>query len=117
MKTCRMKWIAGGRGLAEAKIHRGIFLGDVLSPLLFLIAIMPLNHILRKCTAGYKLSRSQVKNQSPNVHGWHQTICKRWEIIANSNTRSQTIESGDRNGIWHGKMCQASNEKWQMTSN
>ena len=24
--------------------------------------MMPLNHILRKCTAGYKLSRSQEKN-------------------------------------------------------
>ena len=31
------------------------------SPLLFIIAMMPLNHILRKCTAGYKLSRSQEK--------------------------------------------------------
>ena len=26
-----------------------------------IIAMMPLNHILRKCTAGYKLSRSQEK--------------------------------------------------------
>ena len=26
---------------------------------MFIIAIMPLNHILRKCTAGYKLSKSQ----------------------------------------------------------
>ena len=40
----------------ETKIQRGIFQGDALSPLL---AIMPLNHILRKCTAGYKFSRSQ----------------------------------------------------------
>ena len=32
--------------------------------------MMPLKHILRKCTTGCKLSRS------PNVHGWHQTICK-----------------------------------------
>ena len=30
-----------------------------ISPLLFLIAMMPLTHILRKCTAGYKLSKSQ----------------------------------------------------------
>ena len=34
---------------------------DVLSPLLFIIAIMPLNHVLRKCTARYKLSESQEK--------------------------------------------------------
>ena len=52
---------AGGRRLAEANIQRGIFQGDALSPLLFIIAMMPLNQILRKCTAGYKLSRSQEK--------------------------------------------------------
>ena len=32
-----------------------------MSPLLFIIAMMPQNHLLRKCTAGYKLSRSQEK--------------------------------------------------------
>ena len=47
--------------MAETKIQRGIFKGDALSPLLFIIAMMPLNHILRKYTAGYKLSRSQEK--------------------------------------------------------
>ena len=30
-------------------------------PLLFIIAMMPLNHILRKCAVGHKLSRSQEK--------------------------------------------------------
>ena len=59
MKTWRVELTAGGRSLAEAKIQRGIFQGDVLSPPLFIIAMMPLNHILRKCTAEYKLSRSQ----------------------------------------------------------
>ena len=53
--------IDSGRSLAETKIQRGIFRGDSLSPLLFIIAMMPLNHILRKCTAGYKLSRLQEK--------------------------------------------------------
>ena len=34
--------------LAEVKIQRGIFQGDVLSPSLFIIAMMSLNHILVK---------------------------------------------------------------------
>ena len=60
-KTWRVELTAGGRSFAETKIQRGIFQGYALSPLLFIIAMMPLNHILRKCTAGYKLSRSQEK--------------------------------------------------------
>ena len=61
MKTWRVELTAGGKSLAEAKIQRGIFQRDALSPLLFIIAMMPLNHILRKCTDGYKLSKSQEK--------------------------------------------------------
>ena len=55
-----MELTAGGRRLAETKIQRGIF-QDELSPLLFIIAIIPLKPLLRKCTAGYKLSKSQEK--------------------------------------------------------
>ena len=46
MKTWRVELTAGGRRIAEAKIQRGIFQGHALSPLLFIIALMPLNHIL-----------------------------------------------------------------------
>ena len=65
MKTGRVELAAGGRSLAEAKIQRGIFQGDALSLLLFIIAMTPLNHILRKCTAGYKFSRSQEQINHP----------------------------------------------------
>ena len=42
MKTWRVEWTAGGRSLAEAKIQRGIFQGDALSLLLFIIGRMSL---------------------------------------------------------------------------
>ena len=61
MKNWRVELTAGGKSLAETKIQRGIFQGDALSPLLFIIAKMPLNYIPRKCTTRYKLSRSQEK--------------------------------------------------------
>ena len=62
MKPSRVELTAGRRSLAETKIQIGIFQGDALSPLRFIIAMMPLNHILWECTAGYKLSRSQEKD-------------------------------------------------------
>ena len=61
MKNWRVELTAGGKSLAETKIQRGIFQGDALSPLLIIIAMMPQNNIFRKCTAGYKLIRSQDK--------------------------------------------------------
>ena len=61
MKNCRAELTAGGKSLAEVKIQGGIFLGDVLSLLLFEMAMMSLNHILRKCTGGNKLSKSPEK--------------------------------------------------------
>ena len=56
MKTWKVELIVGDRNLTEAKVQRGISL------LLFIIAKMPLNPILRKFTAGYKLSKLQEKN-------------------------------------------------------
>ena len=61
MKTWRVELTAGGRSLAKTKIQRGIFLEDALSPLLFIIAMIPLYHVLRKWATGYKLNRSQEK--------------------------------------------------------
>ena len=61
MQTWRVELTKGGKSLAEVKIQRDIFQGDALSPLLFVIAMMPLNHIRRKRTARYKLSKSQER--------------------------------------------------------
>ena len=65
METWRVEPTAGKKSLAEAKIQRGIFQEDALSPSLFIIAMMPLNHILRKCTAEYKLSKSKENINHP----------------------------------------------------
>ena len=55
MKTWKVELTAG------TEVQRGIFQRDALSPLLFIIAMMPLNCMLRKCTAEYKLRTSQEK--------------------------------------------------------
>ena len=90
-----MELIAGRTNLAEVKTQSGILQGKGLSSLLFVIAMMPLSHILRKFTGGYKLTKSQEKKQSPNVHGRLQTVWQNWKRI----TSNENIQSWHRSGI------------------
>ena len=53
MKTWREELTAGGRSLAEEKVQRGIFQGDALSPLLFIIGNL-LSFLLRCGTKPYE---------------------------------------------------------------
>ena len=66
METWRVELTERRKCLAELKIQRSIFQGDALSLLLFVIARMPLNHVLKKFTAGYKPSKSQEK-----INSWY----------------------------------------------
>ena len=47
--------------LGEVDIERRIFQGDSLSPLVFVLALIPLTLILRKAKAAYKFSGSKEK--------------------------------------------------------
>ena len=47
--------------LGEFDIKRGVFQGDSLSPLMFVLALIPLSLILRKAKAAYEFSRRKVK--------------------------------------------------------
>ena len=59
MQYWRVQFTAGGKGITEEKMQSDIFQRNALSSLLFVIAMMPHKHILRKCTAGYNLTKSQ----------------------------------------------------------
>ena len=45
---------SGGEELGEVMIRRGIFQGDTLSPLLFVVAMIPLTLLLRKEKMGFR---------------------------------------------------------------
>ena len=61
MKAWKVEISCGRETLAGVNIRRGIFQGDSFSPLLFVIALIPLTLILRKCKNGYTYSRTKEK--------------------------------------------------------
>ena len=103
----RRNWLL----LGEVCIKRGILQGDSLSPLLFVLALMPLTLVLRKVKAGYNLENGLPtinhllfmddlklygKKQKP---GWYiATVCP------SSQWRHQ-------NGIWNRKMRRPGHEE------
>ena len=65
IKQSMNKWktnlYADGKLLGSVPIRRGIFQGDSFSPLLFVIALLPLTHISREIGMGYQLEKNGVK--------------------------------------------------------
>ena len=51
----------GNSELGEVEVRRGIFQGDSLSPLVFVLAFIPLSLILRRVKAAYEFSKSKEK--------------------------------------------------------
>ena len=86
-KNWKVELTTGGKSLAEVKIQRGIFQKDAFWPLLFIIAMMQLNDILRKCTGGYNFTKSPGKDLSP--YAQCQSVCKKNE--AGLETQIQRI--------------------------
>ena len=61
MEKRKVMLCSGNSELDEVEIRRGIFQGDSLSPLVFVLALIPLSLILRKAKAAYEFSESKEK--------------------------------------------------------
>ena len=61
MEKWKVMLCSGNSELGEVEIKRGIFQGDSLSPLVFVLALIPLSLILRKAKAAYEFSESKEK--------------------------------------------------------
>ena len=62
MEKWKVMLCSGNFELGEVEIKRGIFQGDSLSPLVFVLALIPLSLILRKAKTAYGFSKSEEKN-------------------------------------------------------
>ena len=61
MESWKTELTSSGESLGQENIRRGIFQGDSLSPLLFVICMIPLSLVLRKVKAGYEFRGKQLK--------------------------------------------------------
>ena len=65
MQQERLSWTTSGGDLGEVNVKRGIFQGysryDSLSPLLFVLSMMPLSLILKKVNECYKWGKKEYK--------------------------------------------------------
>ena len=61
MEKWKVMLCSGNSELGEVEIKRGIFQGDPLTPLVFVLALIRLSLILRKAKAAYEFSESKKK--------------------------------------------------------
>ena len=62
MKSWRVELTCDSETLGEVPIKRSIFQRDALSPLLFVIALIPLTHILRTANPEYEFQSGETIN-------------------------------------------------------
>ena len=62
MRNWKTELTSCGESLGTVNIKRGIFQGDSLSPLIFVICMIPLSKVLRKAKAGYRLGDVKINH-------------------------------------------------------
>ena len=61
LEQWKLSLMSNGEDLGEVNVKRGIFQGDSLSPLLFVLSLVPLSLILRKINAYFEWGKKDYK--------------------------------------------------------
>ena len=87
MPNWKTDLFASNKFLGSVNIKRGIFQGDSFSPLLFVIALIPITLVLRKSKIGYKLGT--MKDDSPSLH--HLLFMDDLKLFAKTDAQLESL--------------------------
>ena len=88
MENWKGKFAARGLTVAEVKIQSDILMSDSLLPLLFAIAMILLNYILKKCSP---LSKITCKDKPTYIYRWYPKNKKGQETLIQTKIPSHNI--------------------------
>ena len=84
------------------KIHSEIFGKELLSPLQYVIARMPLNYVIRKCKKGYKYIHHKKIYHLTYKDDIKMFAKKKHKTkTGDSDTNNKNIQPRYRKGVWH----------------
>ena len=86
MQQWRLSLTANDENLGDDNTKRGIFQGDSLSPLLFVLSMVPLSLILKKVNACYKWGKKEYKLN-------HLLFMDVLKLYVNSEEQTNTLVS------------------------
>ena len=84
MQQWMLSLVANGEDLGEVNVKRGIFQGDSLSPLLFVLSMVSLSLILKKVNSCYKWGKKKYKSD-------HLLFMDDLKLYAKSEKQTNTL--------------------------
>ena len=99
MKNRKVELTAGGKTSAEGKIQRAIFEEYARSPFLFVIAMMSLSYIHRKCSEDFEFTKSKKKINHLIYVGDIELFPKKFLKNGEFDTNDKHVHPGYRNRI------------------
>ena len=110
MPNCKAILTSSGTTLAEVNIRRGIFQGESLSPLLFIVAMIPMTRVLERAGFGYQLKKgdSRIKDLM---------FMDDMKLFGRGTKEMDTLVQVASGRVWNKEMCICQHPERQSNRN